>query len=324
MSEALKVFLTGGRGFLGQHILKCCEDQGYEVRALSRTPQSDPRFRCGNLLEPSGLIDFVEEADVVIHAAGLVSHEAKDSDRVWQANFMATKNLLELLRTTKPARLIMLSTSGTIAVSEEERSHTEDSGSPAELIQRWPYYRSKHYAELEALKFLEGSATKTYILNPSLLLGPGDEHGRSHKSIHRLLDGSLPGLPGGGLSFTDVRDVAGLVATLCMKDAEEGRYLLSGCNMSFVDYYQRCGRLAEINPPLMRIPRFAHKALRWLPNGNRFLGEVSPEELELASHFWYVDDSKARDQLNWTTRDPIDTLLDAISDQRERRSRFQW
>lgn len=324
MSAALKVFLTGGRGFLGQHILNCCEKRGYEVRALSRTPQTDPRFLCGNLLEPSGLSDLVEGADVVVHAAGLVSHEARDSDRVWQANFMATKNLLDVLKKTEPARLIMLSTSGTIAVSAEERTHTESSDSPAELIQRWPYYRSKHYAELEALKFLEESTTRTYILNPSLLLGPGDEDGRSHKSIHRLLDGSLPALPSGGLSFTDVRDVAELIAALCQQKAEDGRYLLSGCNMSFVDYYQRCGRLADIDPPLMRIPRFAHKALRWLPNGERLLGEVSPEELELASHFWYVDDSKARAQLHWTTRDPIDTLLDAINDQRERRSRFQW
>ena len=74
----------------------------------------------------------------------------------------------------------------------------------------------------------------------------------------------------------------------------------------------------------MRIPKFAYKALRWLPNGNQLLGDISPEELELASHYWYVDDSKARAQLQWTTRDPIDTLLDAINDQRERRSRFQW
>ena len=144
---------------------------------------------------------------------------------------MATKNLLELLRTTNPARLILLSTSGTIAVSEEEQRHTEDSGSPAELIQRWPYYRSKYYAELEALKFLEESTTKTFILNPRSGAWTRDEDGRSHKSIHRLLDGSLPGLPGGGLSFTDVRDVAELVASLCKQDAEEGRYLLSGCNI---------------------------------------------------------------------------------------------
>ncbi|MFN2564109.1 MAG: hypothetical protein ABR499_03765, partial [Gemmatimonadaceae bacterium] len=40
---------------------------------------------------------------------------------------------------------------------------------------------------------------------------------------------------------------------------------------------------------------------------------VEPVEVEMASHFWYVDASKARRELGFSPRDPAETLHDTVA-----------
>src|SRR4028119_1683007 len=82
--------VTGGTGFVGQHLLRIALASGYEVRALTRTPRpADPgRARAGGGVgAPGGSVAWVggaldrseslkqlcEGADAVIHIAGLIT-----------------------------------------------------------------------------------------------------------------------------------------------------------------------------------------------------------------------------------------------------------
>ena len=64
------------------------------------------------------------------------------------------------------------SSSGTIAVSEDEQIFDETFPQPVEIISQWAYYASKYYQERAAFENFDGDGRKLVIMNPSLLLGP--------------------------------------------------------------------------------------------------------------------------------------------------------
>src|SRR4029453_5632657 len=98
------------------------------------------------------------------------------------------------------------STSGTIAVTKDgDVTPDETYPPPLDIISRWPYYASKSYQEMAALERFSGKGLRLVIVNPSLLLGPGDDRLSSTKVVLDFLSKKISAVPSGGLSFVDVR-----------------------------------------------------------------------------------------------------------------------
>ena len=71
--------VTGGTGFVGQHLLRMALAEGYDVRALTRgwkPPEDEIVWVDGALDRPDSLAKLVQGADAVIHIAGLISGDA--------------------------------------------------------------------------------------------------------------------------------------------------------------------------------------------------------------------------------------------------------
>jgi dihydroflavonol-4-reductase len=323
----MKVLLTGATGYLGAHIQSVLDERGIEFSAVSRAPQDDGRFVMADLLNEEGLAESMKGFTCLIHAAGMVSHAPEDADHVWRIHVEGTRNVLKAAKEAGINRVVYLSTSGTIAVSDDPKCFsTEEDETPFSLIKDWPYYRSKLYAEQLAL---EASCPEMSVLslNPTLLLGPGDRSdGESTKSIRMFLDDQLPMAPSGGLSFADVRDVAETVVDALESGAAGERYLLASSNMPFLEFYQKIARIADKPLPMGSVPKRAHKVLKLFPGWKeigRTVGlELKREDLILASHYWYADSSKAEDQLGWAPRDPLATLEDTVHDIVEKQNSF--
>ena len=79
---------------------------------------------------------------------------------------------------------------------------------PLDIISRWPYYASKAYQEMAALERFQGKGLRLVIVNPSLLLGPGDDRLSSTKLILDFMARKIGAVPTGGVSFVDARDAA--------------------------------------------------------------------------------------------------------------------
>ena len=91
--------------------------------------------------------------------------------------------------------MVLASTSGTLAVSRTERVATEEDLPPIEVVGRWPYYLSKIYEERLVLEFAGKHRLPVVVLNPSLLLGPGDERLSSTWTVMKFLQRDLPAMP---------------------------------------------------------------------------------------------------------------------------------
>jgi dihydroflavonol-4-reductase len=126
----------------------------------------------------------VEGIKEIYHLAGRVSREREDSREMFKIHVDGTRLLCEAARTGDVKTIVLSSTSGTIAVTEKgEVTPDETFPQPLEIIARWPYYASKSYQEMAALERFNGKGLRLVIMNPRLLLGPGDERLSSTKVV---------------------------------------------------------------------------------------------------------------------------------------------
>jgi dihydroflavonol-4-reductase len=220
-------------------------------------------------------------------------------------------------------KMVHVSSSGTIAVSREPVVHDEKSGYKHELVGEWPYYLSKVFAEKLALSCFEQHKLPVVVVNPSLLLGPGDDRGSSTRDVALFLEGRIQALPLGGLNFVDVRDAAaGLIAAMRSGKAGE-RYLLGGPNWSFRDFVQNLARVSGVRAPRMQPSlKFSLASARVLRRLLPLVGKsfaLDDASIKMSALFWYCDSTKARSELGFKTRDPIETLRDTVEDLRRRK-----
>lgn len=309
------IALTGPTGFLGAHLREAL--RGDDVTLVSRSPV-DGRSRVADVLDVDALTAAFDGADVVIHAAGDVDHRPEAAERMYRLHVDGGRNVLTAARRAGARRIVLVSSSGTRAVGVEPVVRDEGAPLARTVAREWSYYRAKIAAE--AL-FLAATDLEVVSVNPSLLLGPGDLRGGSVSVVKRFLDGRVPVAPPGGLSFADVRDVAQAVATAVERGRPGHVYLLGAANWTFALFYERIARVADRPTPTLRAPGWLGKALGAFPAFGREslpLSDVDRYELELACHHWYVDDSKARAELDWRPRDPMETLADTVWDLRQR------
>ena len=328
-----RVLVTGATGFLGHHLCSALVDAGYEVVALCRDPDSSLAQRLpevvtrvrGDLRAGESIREAAQGCSGLFNCAGMVSRDSEDAVRMWEVNAAAVEPLLDTCKEAGVTRVVHASTSGTIGISSDaDFVADEDSPTPIELVNRWPYYRSKYYGEQAALT-RNAEGFEVVVVNPSLLLGPGDEHGSSTEDVRRALEGRIPFSPAGGISFVDARDAAEAMIR-AYEDGQAGaRYLLTSCNCSLRTFFDRIARVAGTPPPHFAMPdsKLARVGTLWLMDrAAKWLGEDEEipdrETIDMAQHYWYVDATKAENELKWTSRDPMVTLADTVEDLRER------
>jgi dihydroflavonol-4-reductase len=320
--------VTGGTGFLGSHLVRLLVSEG--VKNLRVLSTSAPAWLGelgveaveGSITSPEAVARAVEGAAEVYHLAGRVSRDKKDAHEMYALHVEGTRTLCEAAGAAGVKSIVMASTSGTIAVTEDgDIVPDEDWPTPLEIISRWPYYASKLYQERVALQHFSGRGQRLVMLNPSLLLGPGDERLSSTKVILDFLARKIVSVPKGGLSFVDARDAAQSFYAAMRSGRHGERYLLGSANWTFTEFFGRLERITKVPGPFVSLPsKLAVAGARAFDSLLRHWNvapPVEPEEIEMAEHFWYLDDAKARRELGFSPRDPSETLLDTVKYVRE-------
>ncbi len=306
-----RILVTGGSGFLGTHVVLQLLAAGYLVRSLQRTPPVEGEHVPGSILEEETIRRAVKGCDAVFHLAGRVSRDRRDASLLEELHVEGTRNVLSA---TGDRRVVYASTSGTIAVSRDRNEcATEFSPYPEKLVAGWPYYASKIRAEKLALEI---AGDRVVVLNPSLLLGPGDSRLSSTEDVKRVLEGRIPAIPGGGLNFVDVRDVAGAFVTAMEKGVPGERYLLGGVNWTLRKFLSTVAEIGGVRITSLPAPGMLTLVTAHLSEPLfRAIGRTPPVDVVSAGMsraFWTFDNSKARSDLDFRPRPPEETLRDTI------------
>ena len=318
-----EILVTGGTGFLGTHIVRQMLDAGEKnLRVMaSRVPEwmRDAGVKAveGSVTDRDDVAKACKNVSAIFHLAGKVSRDNDDAVAMNKVHLEGTRLLCEAAKETGVTTLILASSSGTIAVSETEELFDETYPAPVDIISRWAYYASKYYQERTAIDHFDGNGRRLVIMNPSLLLGPGDERLSSTKPVLDFLGRKIPYCPSGGLNFVDARDAASAFIAALEKGKHQEKYLLGAANMTFAQFFGRLERLSGAVAPSLKVPKQLAMAGSSLisslyKNWNR-PSPLAPNEVEQAEHFWYFDSSKAEGELGFTPRDPQETLNDTIT-----------
>jgi NADH dehydrogenase len=155
----MKVFLTGGTGFVGSEVLRQLVAAGHSVRCLVRAG-SDGKLavregvevRHGDVTEPETLEGALEGCDAVIHLVGIIREFPGKGITFKRLHFEATRTMVEAAEIQGVKRYLQMSANGT----------RENATSP--------YHQTKWQAE-EAVR---ASSLDWTIFRPSLIFGPGD------------------------------------------------------------------------------------------------------------------------------------------------------
>ncbi|MGE3465912.1 MAG: NAD-dependent epimerase/dehydratase family protein, partial [Pyrinomonadaceae bacterium] len=256
-----RILITGGTGFLGTHIVQnfiAAGEKNLKVMASS-VPEwmKDAGIKAveGSVTNRDDLAKACKNVSTIFHLAGKVSRDNDDAAEMNKIHLEGTRLLCEAATEAGIGTMVLASSSGTIAVSEDETVVDETFPQPIDILTRWAYYASKYYQERSALENFNGDGQRLVILNPSLLLGPDDERLSSTKPVLDFLARKIPYCPGGGLNFVDVRDAAAAFVSALEKGAHQEKYLLGAENMTFQQFFGRLERLTGGSAPMLNVPK---------------------------------------------------------------------
>ncbi len=337
-----RYLVTGSTGFLGRHLVTALRAHGHDVVAVVRNATDVPAGVApvrGDVLDRASIERAAAGCDGVFHCAGKVSRRPEDAEELQRLHVEGTKNVLDACISKGVRRAVVASTSGTVAVSDDpDRISTEEDEAPIGILNRWPYYRAKLFAEKAAFErhgvalpnvanATNGETFEVVCVNPTLLLGPGDVNGSSTEDVRLFLERKIPATPPGGISFVDARDAAEGMRLAMEKGVGGRRYLLGACNLTLREFFARLERVSGVRAPLIpmirakqatEIARAGAKMLEALTTRLGVPMPIDPISLDMAHFYWYLDASLAENELGWTPRDPSETLADTVKDLEER------
>lgn len=295
------LFLTGGTGFLGYHLVPRLVEQGYCVRLLvRREPLSPPlpgvEYVRGDVTDSGSVRRGMEGCQYAVHAAGLFRFWGTEDD-FFQINVQGTANVLQAAVQAGVTRLIHISTIAVVGHAPPGQPITETTAcSPLDA-----YQRSKLAGEME----VRNAPFPTVILRPGAFYGPGGTYGFNRLFIQDPLRGVRIQVDGGKrLIFpVFVPDVAWAVTSALHHPEAQGIYNICDQPRSHRDINRMASQLLGISPVRLPVPRAPILAFAGLLE---FLAHYTHREpffpLNLRHYVfndWPVSSARARKELGF-------------------------
>ena len=312
-----KIIITGGCGLLGQYltkdILENFSDMKIKILDLKENPNSITdfsKYKNIQIVNGKDITDYesikneFQNIDTVIHCAGLVSFSLKDKQLLEKVNIQGTANVLKAMAVNKVKNIIHISSVAALGYSDDKNIRVnEDFLFDWEIAKKKKkyYMLTKHEADCELEKFIK-AGSNVVVLYPGLMFGPGDIN-NSKKIIEAIHSRKILFNMCGGTNIVDVRDVSKGIIAVLKKGINNGRYLLSGENLSFKEINKTIAQSLSVKIPKLVIPRifnfiFYQTAL--------FIESISSKKLILtadnidsAFKIRFFDNRKAKEDIGW-------------------------
>ena len=219
----MNVLVTGGTGFLGQHLALKLLQLGYTVSVMGRNKtigcqleEQGIRFIQADLADATNVIEACDGQVLVFHCGALSAPWGRKQD-FYNTNVLGTRNVIQGCQKFGINRLVHVSSPSIYFDRQDRFNIDEDSPLPLKPIN--DYARTKQLAEVEIdHAFQKGLPVIT--IRPRAIFGPGDQ-----TILPRLiLANQRLGIPfiNQGQALIDVTYVENVVdALLCCIDSPE-------------------------------------------------------------------------------------------------------
>jgi nucleoside-diphosphate-sugar epimerase len=265
----MRVFVTGGTGFIGGHVARRLRERGDDVRALVRSPEKGAALTelgCelvpGTLSNKDTIRAGMEGCDAAIHGAAVYEVGIPESEHqaMYEANVIGTDNVLRAALEAKLDRVVYISTVGAFGntkgqVVDETYQH------PGTGYTSY-YEETKVEAHRLAKRLIAEEGLPCVIVQPGGVYGP-DDHSALGRQMNQFLAGRMPliAFPELGFNMVHVDDVAAGVL-LALDGGEPGEaYVLGGQITTMRELIQTLAQVTGKRPPKRALPTGLMKAM---------------------------------------------------------------
>jgi nucleoside-diphosphate-sugar epimerase len=265
----VKVFVTGGTGFIGGEVVRQLRDRGDEVVGLARDPKKGEKLTAmgcelvtADLSDGEAIRSGLEGCDAAIHAAAMyeVGIPASQRPAMYEANVTGTERVLRAALDAKTPKVIHVSTCGVFGnthrqVVDETYEH------PGKEFTSY-YEETKLESHRIAKRMIEEDGLAAIIVQPGGVYGPGDTS-QVADLLDQFLAGRLPLIPFPelGVCLTHVEDVGGGILLALDKGEVGETYVLSGPVTTMRDAIEVVAGLTGRKAPKHAMPVPLLKAL---------------------------------------------------------------
>ncbi len=262
-----KILIIGGSGLLGSYLTKWFITKGHThitatyQKSLEQIP---PEIREGiqwkhlTLPDKEQIHELVKGQDWVIHAAGFVSYNPRDRQKLLAINTTGTSQIVNACLAYNVEHLIYVGSKSVLGKEKENEILNEDA-SWLDNEYSTNYGLSKYLGELEVWRGIAEGLNASVIL-PSVILGTGNWKNSSLQMVKRIASGSK-WYPGGKTGFVDVRDIVSFITVLLETSNSGERWLLCGMNKSYEEIYGAFAKQLGIEKEFKEAPKWLAKLI---------------------------------------------------------------
>lgn len=254
----MKAFVTGGTGFIGQHLITKLQQRGYQVTALARSDASAAQLEAtgatiamGDITDMNSMRDSMAGSDVVFHLAAWYKLGSPDWMAAETINVGGTRKVLRLAHELNIPKIIYTST---VAVFGDTQGQLVDEDYYSDGPFLSEYDRTKWLAHYKvALPLIKKGAPITIVM-PGGVYGPGDSSVLA--DMMRLFYQGFPILPGPEttITYAHVADIAEGHILAAEKGTLGESYILAGPAVPLGEMFDFWAYLTGRPAPSLRIP----------------------------------------------------------------------
>lgn len=306
------IFVTGGTGFLGRHLIAALCRSGASIRLLTRHPEQYPwlggfphiEIVKGDLADRELIMGAVSGSQAIIHAGGMFRFWG-DEDAFMQANALGTQNIVDAAVAASVERFIHISSIAVIG--QPDPAEVIDEGYPPAPVDA--YQRSKYEGEQIVHRAYQEHDLPAIILRPGAFYGPLGEYGFNRLFFRDSMRGIMMHI-NGGKHIIFPAYIADVVQGI-MKALDHGEvgevYNICGDWISHKEAFSIVRQEAKLVWPRLYIPGWLGiRFSQLLEVLARLTGREPFWPINLQSYVyndWHVSNQKAREKLRFEPTD---------------------
>jgi dihydroflavonol-4-reductase len=307
----MKVFVTGGTGFVGSAVIRRLLVDGHTVRGLVR-PTTNTRMLDGlpverihgDLGDAAALREGMAGCDWVFHVAALYAYWGYTWDDFYQSNVVGTRRVLEAAGESGIQRIVHTSSIASLGIPGD--GTPGDENSPVTLKDMLSDYKRSKYLAEEVVGEFAGGGLPVVTVNPAAPVGVGDHKPtQTGKMILDYLRGKMPAYVDTGLTIVDVEDVAEGHLLAVEKGKIGERYILGGENLTLKQVLDLLAEVSDQPKVQMCIPRPVALAWAYVDTGlarlnPRHVPAATPDAVRVSSKKEFFSSAKAMRELGYS------------------------